>query len=299
MTLKDNVALQTGPSVELRSKSATQSPICLVCGGQTVKRFSKEFHRTDVHYFMCQTCYHLTAGEINTDPAYGGGSYFKEIDTGWEKPHKRVLDFVRWISRLPSIHLSAHSMALDFGCGACQLVEDLNRIGFNAYGFEPFSEGVSLSDRVFTDWSQTRGILNQIELVTCIEVLEHLRDPHTILEKLSRILVPSGYLLISTETYDIGVHTEDWYYLNPEAGHASIFSEKSLRFLLLGFHFEPILRISGSVWLFRNVTAHPRKFVERGYFALSQLRVKSGLRLNYRDATQISDRQDKKISGRY
>ncbi len=140
MTLKNNECCRQD-QVWRRGRSLPHEFLHVWCGGQTVKQFSKMFHGADVHYFTCLTCNHLTAGEINTNPSYDGGSYFKEIDTGWKNRNKRILDFVRWIRRLPAIQLSAQSMVLDFGCGIGQLVEDLNRIGFNGYGFEPFLEG--------------------------------------------------------------------------------------------------------------------------------------------------------------
>jgi SAM-dependent methyltransferase len=259
---------------------------CLICGGQTVRRFSKLFQGTNVHYFMCMTCNHLTAGEMHATPAYDGGAYFQEIDTGWEGRNKAIRDFVRLIARLPAICLSGRSAVLDFGCGNGSLVEDLNSLGFSAYGFEPHAEGASLSDRVFTDWNRARSALGQADLIMCIEVFEHLHNPEEALEEISKTLVPGGYLLISTETYETGVHTDDWSYLNPAAGHVSIFSESSLRFLLSRHGFEPVLRVTGSVWLFRDILTRRRSAVERGYFGLSQLRVNWRMRQHHRDDAQ-------------
>jgi len=181
---------------------------------------------------------------------------------------------------------------LDFGSGNGRLVEDLNSLGFSAHGFEPHTEPASLSDRVFTDWNRAKSTLGQVNLITCIEVLEHLHNPDDALDEISKMLVPSGYLLISTETYETGVHTEDWYYLNPAAGHVSIFSERSLRFVLSRYHFEPVLRVSGSVWLFRNILTRRRNALERGYSWLSQLRVKWRMHQHHRREAQArSSRQ--------
>jgi SAM-dependent methyltransferase len=292
MILRGESVLPKEPSAVAASPSDPQDLRCLICGGQTVERFSKLFQGTNVHYFMCMTCNHLTAGEINTNPAYDGGAYFREIDTGWEGRNKTILDFIGLITRLPAICLSARSAVLDFGCGNGRLVADLNSLGFRAYGFEPYAESESLSDRIFTNWGQARRTVGQADLIMCIEVLEHLRNPEDALEEISRTLVPSGYLLISAETYEDGVHTEDWYYLNPAAGHVSIFSERSLLFLLSKYHFEPVLRISGSVWLFRNISTRRRNVLERGYFKLSALRVKWRMRQHHRREAQArSSRQ--------
>lgn len=270
------------PHMGTSSQCCAQLPRCLVCGGQTAKRFSKAFRGSNISYFMCLTCHHLTAGETSENPVYGGGRYFEEVDTGWEGRNRRLLHFVRFITRLPGIRLFAGSAMLDFGCGIGRLVEDLNRAGFNAFGFEPFPESSVLPDRVFADWSQARRTIGQLSLVTCIEVLEHLRDPDKILDDISSVLISAGYLLISTEVYKRGTHKEDWYYLNPAAGHVSIFSERSLRALLRRHDFEAIFRINPSLWLYRRVASVPRSLVELGYFAVSQSRVKLGVRVNYR-----------------
>jgi len=278
MTGTNDSAVSGVPRMGTLSKPAGGVCDCVVCGGQTSRQFSKMFRGTSVHYFECLTCRHLTAEEFETNLTYGGGSYFQEIDIGWEDRNKRILDVVGWIKVLPTIRLSRKSPVLDFGCGIGRLVLDLNRRGFKAYGFEPFSNDSSLSARIFNNWSKARRVLKGVSLVTCIEVLEHLRDPNAVVSEISKILIPSGYLLISTEAYVTGFHTEDWYYLNPSAGHVSIFSEKSLRLLLLRHQFEPILRINGSVWLFRSISTHRRTAIETGYFGVSELRVKWGLR---------------------
>jgi hypothetical protein len=291
MTQKNESALHGEPVAGMISNPAEQVPDCVVCGGQTNRQFSKMFKGTSVHYFVCLTCDHVTAGEFDSNSTYEEGSYFEEIDTGWEDRNKTILNFVRWINLLPAIHLSRKIPILDFGCGIARLVMDLNRDGFNAYGFEPFSKDAPLTGRIFNDWNRARRTLERVNLVTCIEVLEHLRDPGAVLSEISKILIPSGYLLISTEAYTTDVHTEDWYYLNPSAGHVSIFSERSLRLLLSRYQFEPILRINGSVWLFRSVSTHCRSVIEIGYFRSSELRVKWRLRHRYRNVVQACSGQ--------
>lgn len=257
----------------------TEPPACTICNGSTAEKFSKPLGTINVGYYSCSCCGHLTAGELDSNPNYDDGRYFAEIDTGWEERNRRICKFVSVISRLPGVGVSNCARILDFGCGAGKLVQDLNTLGFDAYGFEPYpQEGISAP--VFANLNEIREMEN-IDLITCIEVLEHLRNPDKVLALFSELLGSSGYLMLSTELYNSRNHGENWYYLNPAAGHVSIFNERSLRILLRRHSFEPILRINLAVWLFRKSLNLGRLLPERLYFALSQCRVKLGIRLNY------------------
>lgn len=262
--------------------SAPQRPVCIVCGGDTAQRFLKEFRGQQIGYFRCLACGHLTAGDIGDVPDYDRDTYFAEVDTGWENRNRSVLQFLRLVSRLPGIDLPRKSLVLDYGCGIGKLVGDLTAAGFDAYGFEPYQKNFENSERIFSDWAEAQEVVRGGRLVTCIEVLEHVRDPDNLLHKISELLASDGYLLISTETYKKQRHTDDWYYLNPAAGHVSIYTEKSLRLLMARHGFSSILRISGIVWLFRLVAQRKRTWLESGYFCASQSRIKLGVRLKPR-----------------
>lgn len=269
------------------STDESTPPLCLVCGNETVRRFTKLLERLEVHYFYCPYCGHLSTAPLEVNQSYAAGRYFKEIDTGWEQRNKRMLEFIRIISRLPAIAISKRSAILDFGSGTGRLVLDLNQEGFDAYGFEPYPEN-PCSDRIFTDLQAIRKTVGRVGLITCIEVLEHLDKPDQMLKDIVRLLQPSGYLLISTDLYNEKAHSEDWYYLNPAAGHVSIFSETSLRMLVRRHGFYPVLRINGAVWLLRRTGAVPGGLLERIYLALSQARLKLGLRINYRQYVTVT-----------
>lgn len=252
----------------------TESPICTICKRETVWQFSKPLGTVDVCYYACSHCGHLTAAAMNVDPSYDSGRYFSEIDTGWEQRNKRMCEFIHMISRLPGVTISSCAAILDFGCGSGKLVCDLKGLGFNAYGFEPYPETAVSCPEVFVDLQRLREDVKDVELITCIEVIEHLREPDGIVGLFSDLLGASGYLLISTDVYERRIHDESWHYLNPAAGHVSLFTEKSLKMLLLRHSFRPILRINGSVWLFRKAPSRfPIRLIEWLYLVVSQTRV--------------------------
>jgi SAM-dependent methyltransferase len=265
-----NTTRQPGDCTEIRADDETpRIPACLICQGETKPRFCKTFAGTNMKYCHCSRCGHLTATGVDANPNYS------EIDTGREERNERMFGFIRILSRLPAIRISKATAILDFGCGSGRLVQDLNQAGFDAFGFEPHPEARDCSRRVFADLREIQKVTGVVELVTCIEVFEHLRQPDDALGRISDLLRPSGYLLVSTDLYNHKVHTEHWYYLNPAGGHVSIFSETSLKMLLRRHGFYPVLRINSSVWLFRKAGTSPQeRFVERTYLALSQARVR-------------------------
>ncbi len=97
--------------------------------------------------------------------------------------------------------------ALDVGCGAGLLCEPLARLGADVTGVDAAPEniaaakshasgaGLSINYRAGEIASQGLG---QYDLVTCMEVIEHVMDPATFVHELVRHVKPDGLLLLST-----------------------------------------------------------------------------------------------------
>lgn len=93
---------------------------------------------------------------------------------------------------------------LDLSCGGGELMERCKGLGFSVTGVDAASMAV--------DICKGRGLsiiqhdLNQplpfsdreFDLVTCIEVIEHLFNPASVLSEVRRILRDDGFLVIST-----------------------------------------------------------------------------------------------------
>ena len=255
----------------------TPSPSCLICGASTRPRFTKHLRALEVHYYECSTCHHLTASAFDSAHLYSQTDYFQSTDTGWRQRNKRILSFLSFFTRVPGIVLSRASTVIDFGCGIGQLVEDLIEAGYNGYGYEPYPNTLLESTHVYTDWAALQQEQIKPTLCTCIEVIEHLRQPGDVLTKIKQLLPQKGYLLLSTGIYHYREYNEDWYYLNPYAGHVSIFSEQSLRMLLKQHGFKTVFRVNQDVWLFRRSSS--LSLLERFYSFVSQMRLTLNVRL--------------------
>ena len=96
--------------------------------------------------------------------------------------------------------------ALDVGCGAGLLAEPLARLGAAVTGIDAAPELIAVArehsaaqglaiDYRAGDVQQLDG---SFDLVTCMEVIEHVADPAAFLDALARRLAPGGLLIMST-----------------------------------------------------------------------------------------------------
>jgi SAM-dependent methyltransferase len=258
---------------------ASQRPACIVCGGDTAKQFAKESLGEEVGYFRCLECGHLTASNFSTDGLYDNEQYTEAIDIGWQERGRRTVACVTLLCRLPGIFLSRHSRIGDCGCGLGVVVDALRHRGYIAFGYEPFPARGQRSAHLFSDWSAFCEAAGQFDLVICIEVLEHLQHPDELLKNITSRLSSGGYMLVSTETFNPRIHGQDWYYLNPTAGHVSIYTEASLQRVMGRHGFYPVMRVDGLVWLFRYLPESKPGAIEKMYLELSQLRLRHHIRL--------------------
>jgi len=96
--------------------------------------------------------------------------------------------------------------ALDVGCGAGLLAEPLARMGAKVTGLDASPDLIAVArehskasglqvDYVVDELSQLQG---SFDLITCMEVVEHVADPAAFIRALAERLAPKGLLIMST-----------------------------------------------------------------------------------------------------
>lgn len=99
--------------------------------------------------------------------------------------------------------------ALDVGCGAGLLTEPLARMGATVTGIDAAAENIAAaqSHAVASDLTiDYRAVPVELlardgavfDLITCMEVVEHVADRHAFLASLRALIAPGGVLILST-----------------------------------------------------------------------------------------------------
>lgn len=96
--------------------------------------------------------------------------------------------------------------ALDVGCGAGLLAEPLTRLGAKLTGLDASAELIAVAREhaaavgLDIDYraGELEGLEGQFDLITCMEVVEHVADPAAFVKALAGRLAPDGLLVMST-----------------------------------------------------------------------------------------------------
>lgn len=96
--------------------------------------------------------------------------------------------------------------ALDVGCGAGLLAEPLARLGATVTAIDAAPELIEVARAHSTaqgleiDYraGAVEALNGRFDLVTCLEVIEHVADPQSFLGTLAQRLAPGGLLILST-----------------------------------------------------------------------------------------------------
>ncbi len=140
--------------------------------------------------------------------------------------------------------------ALDVGCSSGSLIRALKSLGVAAEGVEPMPKPAQAASdygfKVYQGYLEELSLPeNAYNLITLIEVIEHLRNPVALLTECHRLLETGGILVIRTgniDSWTVKFMQEKWDYLSPGIGHISLFSPGSMRVLAerTGFILEKI-----------------------------------------------------------
>lgn len=229
---------------------------CPSCGGNSI---SSEFEKDDFNFIRCDFCntmYVSPRPSENKLLEYYGHSksieYFtKEI---LEKTKETRTEMIfkpraqKVIDLLANIQLK-RNVLVDVGGGNGLFLESLDSAsaGFEKYiNVEPSSEGVNLTLKrgfdVFNGFIEDFDLDIKVDLITAFELIEHLFNPITFLNKISSMLSNDGVFILTTpniEGFDLillGSKSDNIAAPN----HLNYFNPKSIKILLEKCGFEII-----------------------------------------------------------
>jgi 2-polyprenyl-3-methyl-5-hydroxy-6-metoxy-1,4-benzoquinol methylase len=222
------------------------SAACALCGaGALDRRFEKE----GVPYFRCRSCaFELAMPEPNPnlsnrledfEPVYL--DYLSET-----AEDRRNLEAVHaW---LEAVHPLRGARLLDLGAGSGKFVRFLRERGVDARGLEPsealfahFLRDSPAFDNETVESFAARSPGASFDVITALDVLEHVLAPRSFLEAASSLLRPGGLLAISTPdvaSLPARLLGRRWHYYNRY--HLSYFSRATLDRLARDCSLEPV-----------------------------------------------------------
>lgn len=108
---------------------------------------------------------------------------------------------------------------LDYGGGEGKTAQYLKEKGYTAFTYDPF-----------VDWHSTL-LDEKFDIVSCIEVFEHVTRPMELFTEVLKFVKPNGKLIFTTLTNDMLQSNEMHWYLSPRNGHILMHSYNSLDYM--------------------------------------------------------------------
>ena len=192
----------------------------------------------------CAECGCLWAGDARQDESVLADAY-ERVDATYFDSLPDDPRYVRFYQRLEEFvkqHTSGRTI-LDVGCGDGVFLSCMSN-EWTKQGLEPSVSGASLARKKDLDVAcatlDTAPKQYKADVVSALDVLEHVIDPHQFVESIKRHLRPHGVVLLLTgdaASYPAKIAGTQWSYLR-WCGHISVFSQSGLRRLLQSHGFE-------------------------------------------------------------
>lgn len=236
---------------------------CPICTSQEIVRLGSKRGLFEPRLFTIQKCSQcsfifvadpvLDFARLYSRAYYEGRGADASVDYLYELDHPldtvRALEWRGIASVIRSLRGSLDGLRwLDFGCGNGGLVRYLRDLGVDAMGFEEgwIAGEASRCGIPILSRAELAASHGRFDVVTAVEVLEHVPEPVALLCEIRAVLKPGGRLFVTTGNVAPIVDVIGWHYLLPEI-HCSLFQPRSLgvAFQRAGFHPEEGQFISG------------------------------------------------------
>ncbi len=214
---------------------------CPACLNREGKFVGKKNGHSIFYCRRCMTLYSRNDGDA--PPAFDYEDYYEGHDNSTPEFAARRLDEI--VKSFESFR--QNNRLLDVGCGAGSMLEAGLKNNWRAEGIEVSKSGVdylqSKGFKVFFGFLQDAKFPdNHFDVITAVEILEHIPEPQNILKEIARILRPGG-IFWATTPHSKGASARllgtRWSTIAPPE-HIHLFSAKGLKLLLEKSGFNKI-----------------------------------------------------------
>jgi len=228
-------------------RSEKPSRACPGCSSSKARKLGTKNELEIVSCIQCRTLYCPYSPWYNSEMYYGDYYTHHGID---EPPlvARRLTEITAAFSRYRQTN-----RLLDVGCGAGSLLQAARAHGWDAQGIDVSASAVShvrkLGFEVFHgELGDARLANGQFDVITAVEILEHLFDPVAAVNEIHRLLRPGGLFWLTTpncRSLAARLMGLGWRVVSPPE-HLQLFSVAGLRTLLFRAGFTEVqLKTSG------------------------------------------------------
>lgn len=245
--------------------------VCKICSGELKTKY-KDIYDNRHGYpgkfsiYECSNC-----GFMQTQPQLSSQKLTQIYTHYYPKRDadiKGVIDTAKHIPSKKEIHLQGNETdcffqtkrgqrVLDVGCGTCQSLLFIKKLGGNAWGLDPDKNSQNVAKKLGLRFHL--GTIHncsfpkkQFDLITASQVLEHEPDPIKFLTDSRKFLKKNGKIILSfpnTNSLFERVWGKNWLHWHVPY-HLNHFNKKSLRILTdkTGYNITSLKTITPNLW---------------------------------------------------
>lgn len=149
-------------------------------------------------------------------------------------------DFLKFLNK--NINKKKITKILEIGCGACYLLEKLQKYGYEVTGLDPSPVTVKEAKRkkfkVFQGFYPSKKLKELYDLIFHFDVLEHVSNPITFLNKMKQNLNQKGFIAVKVPDCTESIERGDISFVTHQ--HLNNFTYNSLYLLMNYCGYEVI-----------------------------------------------------------
>lgn len=241
---------------------------CHVCGSRRVEIVYKKKGKRQDAYFITDNFYGVHPQIVKCfdcglifvyplEPQKKVTKRYEEfVDLEYEKERNFRAQSQRKTLEIISKLQPKKGKLLDIGCATGILLEEASKIGWDGYGIEASVWASKIAQEKY-GLNVYRGTIEDVEykqknfdVITCIDVIEHVNTPRQLVEKANYLLKKGGiFCVITPDISSIApkILREKWWHIRPD--HLYYFTLETLKPLLESSDFE-IVYVAKPGWSF-------------------------------------------------